>query len=197
MTWFRSAQSFLPLLQRTCKARRRPDNSFQTHTSVSIISPNGHLLGASGASRTYQPLPGRRGRPWETYLTTRNYTTTPKKDPKADEYIQELQDLYEIAKDELEIATESTEASTNYAASDRAALREAFDDLEHAYAAYTGGLASPSLVEGQRGNGVEGARSTRFDSDEIPLQIREEIKRRVGQRIRELRNAVQVLERAF
>ncbi|PGH15575.1 hypothetical protein AJ79_02357 [Helicocarpus griseus UAMH5409] len=80
------------------------------------------------------------------YGQTRNYSPETER-PKADDYIQELQDLYDIAKDELEIAAESTAASTIYAVSDRISLREAFDDLDHAYAAYTGTKPQPSNLE--------------------------------------------------
>ncbi|KAL2369313.1 hypothetical protein RJZ57_006274 [Blastomyces gilchristii] len=140
--------------------------------------------------------------------------------PKADDYIQELQDLYEIAKDE---ASESTAASTIYAVSDRISLREAFDDLDRAYAAYTGTTPHPSHLErpppSSSANAVNGAgganeageaegeegqtrgsssssssSSMRFNPVEVPDEVREEIKRRIGQRIRELRNAVEQLE---
>lgn len=42
----------------------------------------------------------------------------------ADEVAEELQELYAIAKDEFEIATESTEAHATYAVEDRAAARD-------------------------------------------------------------------------
>ncbi|OJD21040.1 hypothetical protein ACJ73_07619, partial [Blastomyces percursus] len=47
----------------------------------------------------------------------------------------------------LEIAAESTTASTIYAVSDRISLREAFDDLDRAYSAYTGTTPHPSHLE--------------------------------------------------
>ncbi|KAK2799933.1 hypothetical protein FQN50_008326 [Emmonsiellopsis sp. PD_5] len=159
----------------------------------------------------------------------------------ADDYIQELQDLYEIAKDELEIAADSTASNTIYAVSDRITLREAFDDLDHAYALYTGtkphpvtiaqlqqlpqqassgggiGTEDPNAAESwglgmnnkeeEGGGGVEGEserydegamgegkRSVSFDPEMVPGAVREEIKRRVGQRVRELRGAVEALE---
>ncbi|EQL30459.1 hypothetical protein BDFG_07049 [Blastomyces dermatitidis ATCC 26199] len=154
---------------------------------------------------------------------TMSYSSMPQAQrPKADDYIQELQDLYEIAKDELEIAAESTAASTIYAVSDRISLREAFDDLDRAYAAYTGTTPHPSHLErpppsssanavngagganeageaegeeGQtRGSSSSSSSSMRFNPVEVPDEVREEIKRRIGQRIRELRNAVEQLE---
>ncbi|EEH21075.1 hypothetical protein PABG_03306 [Paracoccidioides brasiliensis Pb03] len=155
------------------------------------------------------------------YLGRNNSTTPQTKRPKADDYIQEIEDLYEIAKDELEIAAESAAACTIYAVSDRISLREAFDDLDCVYAAYTGSKPHPSDLEqwsvsppqtrdpdvptndgstGDKGQREEEAgteakkRGTKFNPDEVPEEIREEIKRRVGQRMGELRNAVQLLE---
>ncbi|KAI1944691.1 hypothetical protein LOZ57_004704 [Ophidiomyces ophidiicola] len=119
------------------------------------------------------------------HIHVRSYSINEPNQPTADEYIVELQDLYEIAKDELEIAAESTDGATIYAASDRASLREAFDDLDRAYAQYTGAESvSPA----------QGGESTASLSSHIPSEVKEEIKRRVGQRIRELKNAVEALE---
>ncbi|OJD36940.1 uncharacterized protein BKCO1_9000117 [Diplodia corticola] len=87
----------------------------------------------------------------------------------ADEKIDEIQELYATAKDEFEIAAEETEGNTVYAADDRAAAREALDELKAAYEAVVGG-----------------------DNREVG----EEVKRRIGQRIRELDNAVVALEEA-
>ncbi|KKY22835.1 hypothetical protein UCDDS831_g03421 [Diplodia seriata] len=87
----------------------------------------------------------------------------------ADEKIDEIQDLYATAKDEFEIAVEETEGNTVYAADDRAAAREALDALKAAYEAAVGGENR---------------------------EVGEEVKRRVGQRIRELDNAVVALEEA-
>ncbi|OJD12626.1 hypothetical protein AJ78_06813 [Emergomyces pasteurianus Ep9510] len=162
----------------------------------------------------------------QSWPQMKNYSSMPQTErPKTDDYIQELQDLYEIAKDELEIAAESTAASTIYAVSDRISLREAFDDLDRAYAAYTGTAPRPSHLErpppsspdnqdwdsssnsggaaakeGDEANQEkeeeeeEGGSSMAFNPAEVPDEVREEIKRRVGQRIRELRNAVDQLE---
>lgn len=76
---------------------------------------------------------------------------------------------YATAKDEFEIAAEETEANTVYAADDRAAAREALDELKETYEA---------VVNGEN------------------REVAEEVKRRVGQRIRELDNAVVALEEA-
>lgn len=84
----------------------------------------------------------------------------------ADELIEEIQDQYGTARDEFEIATEETEKKSVYAADDRAAAREELDRLKEMY---------EKAVEGGSG---------------------EEVKMRVGQRIRELDQAVQALERS-
>jgi len=84
----------------------------------------------------------------------------------ADEIMEEITELYATAKDEFEIATEETEKHSIYAADDRAAAR---DELAKVKAAYE------KALEGEHG---------------------EEIKRRVGQRIRELDNAITELNKA-
>lgn len=88
--------------------------------------------------------------------------------------------------------------------SDRITLREALDDLDYTYAVYTGTQPSKSALERRKSsettetetdtewNGER--RATNFDPAKVPNETREEIKRRVGQRVRELRNAVEVLE---
>ncbi|PGG96222.1 hypothetical protein GX51_07928 [Blastomyces parvus] len=148
----------------------------------------------------------------QPYRQTMSYSSMPQaQKPKADDYIQELQDLH------LEIAADSTAASTIYAVSDRISLREAFDDLDRAYSAYTGTAPHPSHLERPppspsdndemtvNGEGANEAgeagedegqpsRSMSFNPAEVPDEVREEIKRRIGQRIRELRNAVELLE---
>ena len=75
----------------------------------------------------------------------------------ADEAIEEITELFATAKDEFEIAMEETEKNTTYAPDDRAAARE---ELEKVKSVYT------SVVEGP------------------DKEVGEEVKRRVGQRIR-------------
>ncbi|KAF2009327.1 hypothetical protein BU24DRAFT_428863 [Aaosphaeria arxii CBS 175.79] len=81
--------------------------------------------------------------------------------------IVEIQELYGTARDEFEIAAEETEKNTTYAAGDREAAREELDRLLGFY---------EGVVEGQ------------------DVAVAEEVKRRVGQRIRELEQAVIALE---
>ncbi len=84
----------------------------------------------------------------------------------ADEIIEEIQDQYATARDEFEIATEETEKKSVYAADDRTAAREELNKLKELF---------EKAVTGEEG---------------------EEVKRRVGQRVSELDNAVQGLEKA-
>lgn len=80
-----------------------------------------------------------------------------------------MQQMYAEAKDEFEIAVESTEGNALYAQSDRDATREELEKLKKAW------------EEAIRGEG----------------ELQEELKRRpIGQRIRELENAVDELDRS-
>ncbi|KAK2859891.1 hypothetical protein FQN49_004611 [Arthroderma sp. PD_2] len=147
---------------------------------------------------SFSPALGDRGLISKRKRCNRNYSTSESaKVVKVDDYIQELEDLYAIAKDELEIAAESTTAATIYAASDRISMREAFDDLNHTYSAYADNNPPPQDIESKDGGSsisATEARSTAYDSTNVPGEIRAEIKRRVGHRIREIENAVSNLE---
>lgn len=70
---------------------------------------------------------------------------------------------------QFEIATEETEENTIYAADDRAAAREHLEKLQETY---------------------EGI----VDNVNYTVEAREEVKRRAGQRIRELAKAMEALE---
>ncbi|CZR63355.1 uncharacterized protein PAC_13252 [Phialocephala subalpina] len=82
----------------------------------------------------------------------------------ADTLIETITDQYSTARDEFEIAAEETEKKTVYAADDRAAARDELDKLKGMY---------EDALRGSDG---------------------EEIKGRIGQRIRELDNAVRAME---
>ncbi|KAF8854211.1 hypothetical protein BDZ45DRAFT_728959 [Acephala macrosclerotiorum] len=82
----------------------------------------------------------------------------------ADTLIEIITDQYSTARDEFEIAAEETEKKTVYAADDRAAAREELDKLKAMY---------EDALRGSDG---------------------EEIKGRIGGRIRELDNAVRAME---
>jgi len=85
----------------------------------------------------------------------------------ADAAIEEITELFATAKDEFEIAMEETEKNTTYAPDDRAAAREELEKVKEAYR---------SVVEGP------------------DREVAEEVKRRVGQRIRELEQGVTAME---
>ncbi|KAE9371510.1 hypothetical protein N431DRAFT_341744 [Stipitochalara longipes BDJ] len=84
----------------------------------------------------------------------------------ADVLIEDIQEQYATARDEFEIATEETEKKSVYAADDRAAAREELNKLKEMF---------EEALAGSEG---------------------EEVQRRIGQRIRELDNAIEGLERA-
>lgn len=113
---------------------------------------------------------------------------------------------YEVATDEFEIASDSTSNATIYAASDRESARDALNQLLVVYSLYTTEVTAPEFQElqkqqepqqGKQAN-VEGETSrvvaTNFNPVEVSDVARAEVKRRVGQRVRELRSAVEVLE---
>ena len=85
----------------------------------------------------------------------------------ADEKIEEITELFATAKDEFEIAMEETEKVSVYAEEDRKAAREELTKVQEAYR---------SVVEGQ---------------DE---KLAEEVRSRIGQRIRELEQGVNSME---
>ncbi|KAB8213046.1 hypothetical protein BDV33DRAFT_185570 [Aspergillus novoparasiticus] len=117
---------------------------------------------------------------------------------QADLMVEELQELYETAKDEFEIATDSTNGTTIYAASDRESARDALNQLSAVFALYTTDMASygESHQPQQTQPDDSGSQmvSTYFDPGDIAPEVRQEVKRRVGQRVRELANAVEALE---
>ncbi|KAL9618212.1 MAG: hypothetical protein Q9160_007046 [Pyrenula sp. 1 TL-2023] len=86
---------------------------------------------------------------------------------EADAAIEEIQELYSNAKDEFEMAAEETEKKTVYAEDDRAAAQEELQKLKDTY--------------------------DRMLQQSAP-DVASEIKNRVGQRIRELDNAIKALE---
>ncbi|OKL59000.1 hypothetical protein UA08_05461 [Talaromyces atroroseus] len=155
---------------------------------------------------------------------------------EADLIVEELQELYDNAKDELEIATDSTNSATIYAASDRESARELLDQLVYVYKVYTemtrssaagtleevGALPqqdaetvspNPKQANADRldaasalnagnpivesgslsGNSFVGV-APNYDPEYVSVGVKEEVRKRVGQRIRELESAVRRLE---
>ncbi|KAJ4990428.1 hypothetical protein SVAN01_04090 [Stagonosporopsis vannaccii] len=113
--------------------------------------------------------------------SVRTFTSTPKiswpAEPAADispehqkvieDHIETITDMFGTAKDEFEIASEETDKNTTYAPDDREAAREELDKLLE----YYGRVVS--------------------ESDDV---VGQEVKRRVGHRIRELQAGVEALE---
>jgi hypothetical protein len=85
----------------------------------------------------------------------------------ADERIETITELYATAQDEFEIAMEETEKGTVYAQEDRDAAREELEKVLEAYR---------SAVEGE------------------DRELAEEVRRRIGHRVRELEAGVQRME---
>ncbi|KAJ5379233.1 hypothetical protein N7509_012352 [Penicillium cosmopolitanum] len=198
-----------------------PRTSTSTNTSiisvprVSIANQSRNLTGNASAGTKTQaqartvavPLLNLRARmttpptsAWTSASASqlRKYaTSTSTPTPTADNLIEELQDLYEIAKDEFEIATDSTDGSTIYAASDRESARDALNQLVTVYELYTGAKVAKTHADGDGGAAAEGEAGvveTNFDPAGLSEEVRGEVRRRVGQRVRELKNAVEILE---
>ncbi|KAJ9640266.1 uncharacterized protein PV06_10784 [Exophiala oligosperma] len=91
----------------------------------------------------------------------------PAQSPTADALMENLTDLYATARDEFEIAAEETEKKTVYAADDREAAVAALQTLKEAF---------EKAVK------------------ESDPEVGKEIQSRVGQRIRELENAIKAME---
>ncbi|KAF3919343.1 hypothetical protein ABW21_db0203480 [Orbilia brochopaga] len=101
-------------------------------------------------------------------FTAYRFASTTGKRP-VDEKVDGLAELYVSAKDEFEIAVEETAKNSIYARDDRETSRE---ELQMFKEAYEEAVAASSREDG------------------------EEIKRRVGQRLRELESAVESLSEA-
>ncbi|KAL4796411.1 hypothetical protein BDV19DRAFT_81273 [Aspergillus venezuelensis] len=148
-------------------------------------------------------------RPFSTTRSQYNPLTSSSGKSQADLIVEELQELYETAQDELEIAVESTDSATIYAASDRESARDALNSLVIAYELYT-----DSSVETGKASGIEEATENEtgqageaesegedrivelgFDPKDVSKEVQDEIRKRIGQRIREVKSAVEVLEK--
>lgn len=98
--------------------------------------------------------------------TTDTASSSPQNTPAGDAAVEEITELYATAYDEFEIASESTEDNATYAEEDRKAAREELDRVLEAY---------KKVGEGDSGTA-------------------EEVRRRIGQRIRELEQGVKAME---
>lgn len=206
---------------RSLRLRSVRTNPPRTRTSTSTV-PRVSVYGQS-RNFTGKTLAGSQARQTRTAIANAAHTSTLfRMNPKptlsistsqlrtyvsnptpvtADNLIEELQDLYEIAKDEFEIATDSTDGSTIYAASDRESARDALNQLVTVYELYTGAKVARTHADGDdaaaasaKGGEDAGVVETNFDPAGVSEEVRGEVRRRVGQRVRELKNAVEILE---
>lgn len=99
--------------------------------------------------------------------TSTQQQQSPQNTPAGDTAVEEITELYATAYDEFEIATESTDANATYAEEDRNAAREELDRVLEAY---------KKIGEGG------------------DVTLAEEVRRRVGQRVRELEQGVKAME---
>ncbi|KAL4976758.1 hypothetical protein BDW66DRAFT_134236, partial [Aspergillus desertorum] len=186
MRGIRSLRAGIPLrsLSQQTKLNFSSKPSFTSNISISITS-----------SRQFSSTP----------LSYAAASSTSGK-PQADLIVEKLQELYEEATDEFEIATESTDSSTIYAASDRESARDTLNNLIIAYELYTcSNLTTLNKQEQGRGKGKQQGQGQEhedkgrlvkleFDPAELSEEVREEVRKRVGQRVRELKSAVEALE---
>lgn len=103
---------------------------------------------------------------------------------------------YNDAKDEFEIAVDSTNSATIYAASDRDSAREYLNQLLYVYTAYTFPKDGPAPDAEDPSVQLTSPmdEEPNFNPESVTAEVREEVKKRVGQRIRELRSGVERLE---
>lgn len=124
-------------------------------------------------------------------------SSAPPTPPTSDNLIEELQTLYTIANDLLEIATDSTNKDTVYATSDLESARDALNQLATVYELYTTGENGTEMSggdgateAGQPGPSVK----TTYDAGNISDTVRVDIRERFGQKVLELRNAIDLIE---
>lgn len=94
-------------------------------------------------------------------------------------------------------AADSTKEETIYAASDRESLRDALNQLVTVYELYTTGeiSAERSGGDGATKVGTPGPIvRPNFDAGSIPDTVMGDVRERFGQKVLELRNAIELLE---
>ncbi|KAJ5370354.1 uncharacterized protein N7496_006446 [Penicillium cataractarum] len=188
---------------RTLQSTRMTRSITPSRALYSILARNTPRHWNTSSTRITTPLKIVPTIQQHSPLHIRPYSSTTPPKPTADLLIEELQDLYEIAKDEFEIATDSTDGATIYAASDRESARDALNQLCAVYHLYTvrpgedvdsGVRNIENGGEGRSEVGEDAVVETNFNPEDVGAEVRGEVRRRVGQRVRELRNAVEVLE---
>ena len=131
----------------------------------SLLAPRSHALKPLFVSSRHNSLPSTNA---ALRLLHHDFHLA-SSSTSADAQIDNLQDLYATAKDELEIASEETEKKSVYAADDREAAVQTFQDFKLAY--------ERAVEEGESGGGTG-----------------EEVRGRIGQRVREMERAIAVLQ---
>lgn len=141
---------------RAALATPRPSMPIPQHRSFASISSHVHfpILAPAPPAPSHSPVTRR-------YVSSSGHAA-------ADKIANRLQQMYAEARDEFEIAVESTEAHAVYAQSDRDATREELEKLKRAWQEALFG----------------------------PAEVVEDLKKRpIAQRIRELENALEGLEK--
>lgn len=171
-----SSTTMLPRITHASRRLTRhfiPRSAFQPRQCSSSSARSSLHIARLPASRYNNSLSQRRAlapsilsyhQPQKAFTTTPSRLASPQ---PADAIVETLTDLYGTARDEFEIAAEETEKKTVYAADDRDAAREAFADLKNAFE------EAVRVSDPETGKEVQG---------------------RVGQRVRELENALTALE---
>jgi len=107
------------------------------------------------------------------YIQTRSYVQKDQRETKSyatvKEAMQEIEEAYDGAREEFQIAAEETQENTVYAAEDRKAARGEFDKLKALFEQY-------------------------IDGEGLEPEGKEELQKRAGHRIRELEQALRTLE---
>ncbi|PYH90635.1 hypothetical protein BO71DRAFT_402014, partial [Aspergillus ellipticus CBS 707.79] len=181
--------------------RLPPATLLPTTTTIRSLT---HLRQQPATTTPHRPTPLPLTKPLLSHPNPqpqrRVYSSSSTGRSPGDLIVEELQELYEIAKDEFEIATESTDSATIYAASDRESARDALNELIAVYTVYTrdGSFLARGQGEGRAEGQAEGEGEvnvdTEMDPEEVEDGVREEVQRRVGRRVRELVVAVEGLE---
>ncbi|TGJ73505.1 hypothetical protein EYR41_000593 [Orbilia oligospora] len=151
----------------------RPSANLNHNLSRRLANANVNVNVSGDVSRVVVKVVVPHGLPRPSTSVSRLYsstTTTPSTGKRpVDAKVEDLSELYALAKDEFEIAVEETSKNTIYARDDRETAREEFEKFRLAYEEAVAG-----------------------SSEEEGLEIR----RRVGQRLREMENAMEALSQA-
>ncbi|KAJ5608496.1 hypothetical protein N7537_005115 [Penicillium hordei] len=189
---FRHGLQYLPI-----KRSRNLATPRIAHSIASNISRNGSGLPFQPSALKINYIQ-KTAKAAQRQLQLRAYShSTPLKTPTADNLIEELEELYVIAKDLFETASNSTGKQAIFAASDRESLRDALDQLVTVYELYTTGEKGTEMSGGDGATeaGLPGPIvRTNFDAGSISDTMMGDVEKRFGQKVFDLRNAVEALE---